>query len=209
MPLRPGRNWCWLALGLAVVAGACQAPEATPVATLPQRATWGAVAPALALESDPFEDSGVRGIVLYSCATDCPVANALAPEVSRLQEEYADRGIVWFAIYPDALVTPGKIIAHQAAYGLTMPAQTDAGLRAARAAGFTATPEVAVFARDGTMIYRGRIDDSWDAIGTRRRAPQSRDLKRALDALVSGEPLEFWSTAPVGCLLPPPPAAPR
>lgn len=201
----PGRSFWGLVLFAAALAGGCASPgtpgrAATPAAHAP----WGEVADAIGLKLDASLDPDVHAVVLLACATDCPVGNALAPEVNRLQQEFKDRGVVWIAIYPEELMTAERVRKHQEAFGLAMTAFPDATLEVARTAGITTTPEACVYAAGGELVYRGRIDDSWDVIGTRRRAPQSRDLRRVLDALSRGEVLEYTSTPAVGCLLPPP-----
>ncbi len=157
----------------------------------------------LGFDHDPTQDAAVRGVVVYSCATDCPLGNAMAPELARLADESSANGIVWVAIYPDELITADKVAAHQREFALSMPAFPDPTLALARANGITATPEVVVYAPGGLMVYRGRIDDSWDFIGTRRKAPKRRDLKDVLDQLQRGEVPTPRVTEPVGCLLPP------
>ncbi len=159
----------------------------------------------LGFPADPARDPAVRGVVVYSCATDCPIGNAMAPELSRLADESGANGIRWVAIYPDELITADKVAKHQREFALTMPAFPDPTLSLARAHGITATPEVVVYAPGGQMVYRGRIDDSWDFIGTRRKSPTRRDLKEVLDQLQHGKVPKPRVTEPVGCLLPPVP----
>lgn len=211
LAIRP--PWCAaaaVAAAVALILVGCAQPEAaerSPAAAeaVPAGATWGEVARAIGLPDDASRQSGVRAVVLMACSTDCPIGNSLAPEIVRLQQEFAPAGVQWFAIYPDELVNGEKVAKHQKAFSLSMPAYSDETLTVARLAGITTTPEVCVYAPGGTLVYQGRIDDSWAAIGTRRAAPTSRDLRDVLDALSRGTVPALRRTQPIGCVLPPPP----
>ena len=80
--------------------------------------------------------------------------------------------------------TPRK---HAREFGLTLPVLIDAKHELVSAAGITRTPEVAVFTPDGTLAYRGRIDDRYAGFGKKRPVPTQRDLRDALTAIAAGE----------------------
>jgi hypothetical protein len=73
--------------------------------------------------------------------------------------------------------------------------------RLARAVGATKTPE-AVVLLPSTIVYRGRIDDQWSALGARAQAASSHDLRDAVAQALAGRPVAVASTPVVGCLLP-------
>jgi len=64
----------------------------------------------------------------------------------------------------------------------------------------TITPEAAVFA-SGRMLYRGRIDDHYVALGQARPAPTTHDLQDALEAALNGRPVPNPTTKAVGCII--------
>jgi hypothetical protein len=70
-----------------------------------------------------------------------------------------------------------------------------------RATGVTVTPEAAVIDRAGQVVYRGRIDDSYAALGQPRRPVKNADLRNALDALIAGKPVEKPETHALGCYI--------
>jgi len=65
-------------------------------------------------------------------------------------------------------------------------------------------PEVAVLAPDGTVLYRGRIDDWYADYGKRRAQPTQNDLRNALDAILQGKKVTAPTTKALGCPLPEP-----
>jgi hypothetical protein len=83
-----------------------------------------------------------------------------------------------------------------------MPALLDPAHKVVRAAGATVTPEAAVISPSGTLLYRGRIDDLYLDFGKRRREPTKRDLREALDAILTGKKPALRTTNAVGCFIP-------
>ena len=54
----------------------------------------------------------------------------------------------------------------------------------------TVTPEAVVFGKNGEVLYRGRIDDQYAALGKKRAAATRHDLFDALDAITAGKPVK-------------------
>ena len=50
------------------------------------------------------------------------------------------------------------------------------------------------------MVYRGAIDNAWDAIGRRRPNAERQFLAEAIQAEMTGKPVAIARTQPVGCL---------
>ena len=61
------------------------------------------------------------------------------------------------------------------------------------------TPEAHVYLRDGTCVYRGRIDDTYTTYGKRRPSPTTHDLRDALSAIISGSKVTNPVTKAIGC----------
>jgi hypothetical protein len=66
-------------------------------------------------------------------------------------------------------------------------------------AGISITPEAAVYAPDGRLWYRGRIDDRYVSLGVERPAATRRDLFEALTETLAGTPVRQPRTQAVGC----------
>lgn len=134
--------------------------------------------------------------------TDCPIANAYAPELNRIVADYDSRGVRFRFVYPLPDATAEQLDRHRREHHLAAPVEHDHDLALARAAGVRATPE-AVVERAGTILYRGRIDDRYADLGRpRREHVTSRDLRAALDRALRGEPTPQPWPAAVGCDIP-------
>ena len=90
-------------------------------------------------------DPAVRGTVALFVRTDCPISNRYAPEVRRIHETYAERGVAFWLVYPDPAAEDGAIREHLEEYGYPMPALKDPEHRLVGRAGASITPEAAVF----------------------------------------------------------------
>ncbi|MHA3770417.1 redoxin domain-containing protein [Verrucomicrobiota bacterium sgz303538] len=148
----------------------------------------------------PLAVKNQTATVLVFLMHDCPVTNAMAPELARLSGEFAPKGVQFFGVY--ATETAGEINEHRRDYGLPFPGLLDPKLQLAQLAGVTRAPEAAVFSPDGTLLYRGRIDDRVSKPGVTRPQPSRRDLRLALEAILAGRQPEPRFTTAIGCYLP-------
>lgn len=151
---------------------------------------------------DPFDGTG-PGTVLIFARSDCPISNRYAPEIRRIADRYADAGVRFWLVYADVDDTAERIREHMASFSYTRPAIRDRRHALVRAAGARVTPEAAVFDRERSLIYAGRIDDRYVAFGKRRAEPTVRDLVDALDALLEGRRPATSRTDAVGCTIAP------
>lgn len=151
---------------------------------------------------DPLAAGETRATVLVFVDPECPISNAYAPELRRLHDEFTPRGVRFFLVYADRDRTLAELRAHVAAFGYPMDALFDPEHELVQRAGATLTPEACVFSSGGELVYRGRIDDRYVDFGKQRAAPTTRDLRNALDTVLSGRaPLTPWFT-PIGCTIP-------
>ena len=146
--------------------------------------------------------AGTRAIVFLFTSTECPISNRYAPEVRRIAESFASKGVVLRLVYPNPSEDADAIRAHMTAYAYVDVAEAvrDPKLALAKFVGATVTPEAAIFA-GGRIVYRGRIDDRYVDLGRERPAPTRRDLFDALTAIVAAKPVPRATTQAVGCFI--------
>ncbi len=146
--------------------------------------------------------AGTKAIVFIFISTDCPISNRYAPEVRRIADAFASKGVVFRLVYPNPSEDATAIRAHMDAYayGSVFEPVRDSKLALAKFAGATVTPEAVVIA-NGKIVYRGRIDDRFVDLGRERPAPTQRDLFDALTAITAGKPAPHPTTQAVGCFI--------
>lgn len=149
---------------------------------------------------DPFAGDAPATVLVF-IATACPVSNRYAPEIKRIHDDYASRGVRMYLVYPDKEDT-AAIRDHLKEHAFGVPALRDPSHALVRRAGVTVTPEAAVF-RGSSEVYHGRIDDRQVDLGVSRPEATRHDLRDALDAALSAkQPDEAYAPA-VGCSIPP------
>jgi hypothetical protein len=147
----------------------------------------------------PFDAADQLASVLFFYWHDCPVCNGYAPEINRI---CAGRGNFAFYIVQ---VDPGLSTAlakdHARRFDLRAPVLLDPKHQLVKLAKATVTPETVVVGKKGQILYRGRIDDLYAALGKKRAVATEHDLRDALDAIASGRPVKKSETKAVGCLI--------
>jgi hypothetical protein len=179
-----------LVLLLAVAAVAAQEPK--PDKTLRFTDIKGAT-------HHPLDVKDAKAAVLVFITTDCPIANYYTSEINAIVKDHADKTIRFYVVHVDPDLTTAAAGKHAATYQLAAPVLIDAKHQLVAATGATITPEAVVLVPDGKIAYRGRIDDTYVELGKRRVAPNRRDLREALAAVLAGQPVKETRTKAIGC----------
>lgn len=173
----------------------------------------GAKAPAFSLPNsvdgktvDFKPGDGKLSVVVFTC-NQCPYAKAFEPRIVALGEQYAKRGVTFYAIdsnddstHPEETMSEMKSRATSKNY--PYPYLKDADSRIARAYGARVTPHVFVVDGTGTIRYRGYVDDS-----ARPEERKHNGLTDALDSLLGGKEINVAATKAFGCSIKFKPAA--
>lgn len=150
---------------------------------------------------DPLHVTG-KANVLFFVTNDCPISNSFAHEIARICSDYQANGIGCDLIYVDPSITDDQARQHAQEYGHgDYPRIVDRHHELVKATGVTTTPEVAVISREGKVIYRGRIDDSFASLAQPKRPVKTADLRNALDEVVAGKPVAVPETKALGCYI--------
>jgi hypothetical protein len=145
--------------------------------------------------------AGEINLVIFVSA-DCPISARYSPEINRIVHEYAARGVHAWLVYADAKADPAAVRANLREFhaGVSATTMIDTGFRLTTSVDATVTPEAVVYTHTG-RVYRGRIDDLYEAIGQNRQTAAHHDLRDALDAVLAGKPVATAETKPVGCFI--------
>ena len=139
-------------------------------------------------------------LVMFIC-NHCPYVRHVRPVLARLAEEYRDRGVAVIAIssndvtaYPQDGPDGMRDEAKQAGY--LFPYLFDASQQVAKAYRAACTPDFYVFDAGRRLAYRGQLDDTRPGSG---REPTGKDLRRALDDVLTGRPVTGQQYPSAGC----------
>jgi hypothetical protein len=149
---------------------------------------------------DPLKSSGGKIVALVFVRTDCPVSNRYAPTIQKLSASLAGKVAFWL-VYPSKSESAEMIRKHELAYGYKIPALRDPQHVLVKESQVEITPEVAVFAPHGHLVYHGRIDNLYEDIGRTRSVATTHELEDAIAAALSGKSLAESATHGVGCYI--------
>jgi peroxiredoxin len=147
--------------------------------------------------------SSYRGkplLVMFICR-HCPYVQHIKAELSRLGKDYAGKNIGLVAVssndaanYPDD--SPDSLKQFAREEGFTFPLCHDESQQVAKAYTAACTPDFFLFDADHHLAYRGQLDDSRPSGG---KPVTGRDLRAALEAVLSGKPVPSEQRPSAGC----------
>ena len=150
------------------------------------------------LHSLPADKSAY--LVMFIC-NHCPFVIHVREELARLGRDYGDGDVAIVAISSNDVAThpadsPDKMKQEAAANGYTFPYLFDETQSVAKAYRAACTPDFFLFDRDRRLVYRGQLDDSRPSNDL---PVTGSDLRAALDATLSGEPVSAEQKPSIGC----------
>ena len=151
---------------------------------------------------DPFQAIDAKAIVFIFVSTDCPISNRYAPEVRRLNSDFATKGVKFWLVYPNRDESLAAIRKHTTEYEFPLKVLRDPDHLLVRKAMVHVTPEAAVFLPNGRLIYHGRIDNWYADFGKQRPAATERDLEEVMKAVLAGKAVRRATTPAIGCSIP-------
>lgn len=140
----------------------------------------------------------VRGKVMVFLATECPISQRYAQSVNQLVQHFPQ--INFTAVFTK-WDKPVAIQDFVQTYQLKAKVLRDARHSVAKRLGATVTPEAFLFNERGSVIYRGAIDNGYEALGKARPQPTRFYLKEAIEAYLNHQPIRIKKTKAVGCII--------
>jgi len=149
-----------------------------------------------------FEDfADAPALLVAFVCNHCPFVKHIRRGFAQLARDYAPRGVAIVAInsndyaaYPSD--APPRMREEAAAAGWEFPFLVDETQQVARAWGAACTPDFFVVDAAGEVRYRGQMDGSRPGNDV---AVTGEDLRRALDAVLDGRPVDPHQRPSLGC----------
>ena len=147
------------------------------------------------------EWAGHKAVLLYFTTVDCPVANSYVPEMNRIHDAYAPRGVLFLAVEADVTVPEPEVVRYATDFRYSFPVVMDPRQVLVQLTGASLTPQAAVLSSDGKLLYLGRVDNRVEDFGQQRINATVFDLRDALDAVLAGKPVARPVTKSIGCAI--------
>lgn len=147
----------------------------------------------------PDDFAGKPLLVIFLCA-HCPYVIHVQEELARLGRDYSAEKLGIISISSNDAVTyptdsPEGLRAFATKNGFVFPLAYDESQDTARAYQAACTPDFYLFDAGHTLVYRGQLDESRPGKG----APDGRDLRAAIDAVLAGKPVSAVQRPSIGC----------
>ncbi|MFO1065916.1 MAG: thioredoxin family protein [Pirellulales bacterium] len=144
---------------------------------------------------------GRKGLLVIFMCNHCPYVKHVAPELARIADEYQGKGIAVVGISSNDIAShpddaPAKMKEEAAAQGYRFPYLFDESQGTAQAYRAACTPDFFLFDGDFKLIYRGQMDETRPKQGS---TATGKDLRAALDALLSGSAIPQPQRPSIGC----------
>jgi peroxiredoxin len=143
-------------------------------------------------------DDGKVKVVVFTC-NSCPYAKAFEARIIGIANQFQHQGVSFYAIdpnddqkYPDETLANMKARATEKDY--PFPYLKDGDSKIARAYGARVTPHVFLVDANGTIRYRGYVDDS-----AKPAERTNEGLTNALKSLLGGREIGTAETRAFGC----------
>lgn len=155
----------------------------------------------------PAPLAGSKGdvVAVVFTSVDCPIANAMAPELDRIYADAKARDVRCYLVYPRTGTTEVMMSEHAAEYDLSGDRIADVDHVLVEELDARVTPEAYVLEFTGPnqwrVLYRGRVNDLYPSIGNRRVEATQHDFQQAIIAAVSNESISVAQPKAVGCMI--------
>ena len=143
-----------------------------------------------------------KAVLLYFVTVDCPVGNSYVPEMNRLREAYAGRGIAFYAVQADPSVSGAAVARYARDYRYSFPVLLDPAQTLVRHTNATVTPQTAVLSPEGKLLYLGPVDNRVEDFGKQRPRATESYVREVLDEVLSGKEVSVASHKSIGCAIP-------
>ena len=139
-------------------------------------------------------------VVVFMC-NHCPYVKHMREGLAKLARDYQPKSVAMVGIssndvanYPDD--SPAKMAAEAKSAGYVFSYLYDESQEVAKAYKAACTPDFYVFDKDQRLVYRGQLDDSRPGNGM---PVTGKDVRSALDAVLSGQPVSPTQKPSIGC----------
>jgi peroxiredoxin len=139
-------------------------------------------------------------VVVFLC-NHCPYVKHISSGLARFARDYLPRGVGIVGINSNDVAnypadSPARMAAEAKSAGYLFPYLYDETQEVAKAYHAACTPDFFLFDQDKVLVYRGQFDDSRPGNGI---PVTGKDLRSALEAVLSGKPVSSNQNPSIGC----------
>lgn len=145
-------------------------------------------------------DDTVRPLVLVFLDIECPISTRYAPYLNDLFRQASAAKLDFYGVISHPQTTPQEARQFREQYDIRYPLLFDSSGDLALALHPKVAPEVFVIAPSDRIVYRGRIDNRFAAVGKLRQTITAHDLRDVITTVAAGRRPPVQVTPAVGCI---------
>jgi len=144
---------------------------------------------------------GAPALVVVFMCNHCPYVKHIRAGLAQLARDYLPRRVAMVGISSNDVAnypadSPAKMAEEAKSAGYVFPYLYDESQEVAKAYRAACTPDIYLFDREQRLVYRGQLDDSRPG----NNVPVTgKDLRAALDAVLSNQPVAPTQKPSIGC----------
>lgn len=147
---------------------------------------------------DPAAVGGKKAVLLFFVSPFCSTTKSFIKEINQISVDYGDRVMVYL-VHSDPEITREVAMEHAILSEVKATVLLDKEQALAKQVQAKITPEAVVTGPDGKTLYQGRINDLYLGPTKRQRAATTKDLRDALEAILSGKAVPAPQEPAQGC----------
>jgi peroxiredoxin len=144
-----------------------------------------------------------KKLVYVFLSETCPICKSATIELNNLNLEFSKQGFEFIGVFPNENVsTEASRKTFSKKYKIDFKLISDTNQKITKQFNATITPEVIVWNESKQKIlYRGKIDNSFESVGKRRTVTTAFYLRSALESIQKDISESITFTEPVGCFI--------
>jgi thiol-disulfide isomerase/thioredoxin len=147
---------------------------------------------------DPAAAGDKKAVALFFVSPFCSTTKSFMKEINQIAADYGDR-VIFHLIHSDPEITLEVALEHAILSEVKTTVLLDKEQAFAKQLKAKITPEAIVLSPKAETLYQGRINDLYLGPNKRQRAATTKDLRDALDAILSIKPVPSPQHEAQGC----------
>lgn len=131
---------------------------------------------------------------------ECPLCKNYSLALNQLYNEYKTE-VKIYGIVPGKSYSPETVSQFKNEYKIVFPLYIDGRKKLSAYLKATVTPEVVLLNDNGSVIYRGAIDDWVVELGKKKMKATNEYLRKAVFQYLHQQPIAIKKVTPKGCLI--------
>lgn len=155
------------------------------------------------LSKHGYAEKGENLEIYIFFSENCPICKSATLNLKELFSTFDSKGVKFTAVFPNTnLSDKNSIEKFRKKYNLPFEHKLDTNQELTKKYNATITPEVIlVNNRTDEVLYRGKIDNGFEAVGKKRTVITEFYLRDALQSSLENKTIEIKETRPVGCFI--------